>query len=90
MQELFDSNIVGADPTYLAIRDHTESEPIKAQLEAMWQRFEPLADPNFRAEFALHLNQRFWELYLGCSLCDLGFRTGRPEIDRRTRFPYPS
>lgn len=79
MQDLFDSNIVGADPTYLAIRDYAEREPIRTRLETMWRRFAPLADPNFRAEFARDLNQRFWELYLGCCLCDLGFELVAPK-----------
>jgi hypothetical protein len=89
VQDLFDLNIVSADPKYLAIRDCTEWEPIKAQLEAMWRRFEYLADPNFRGAFARDLDQRFWELYLGCCLLDRGFDvvaanpTGGPDFHIR-------
>ena len=34
----------------------------------MWVDFSPLADPDFRIDIATHFNQRYWEMYLACSL----------------------
>lgn len=64
----------GADPEYLAIRDHERWHDIRVCLEAMWERFRPYADSNYLDQFWRegHFNARVWEMRLGCCLLDAG------------------
>ncbi len=39
----------------------------------LWEKFAPFADRSFSQEFALNPHQRFWEMYLGSRLLDIGF-----------------
>jgi hypothetical protein len=41
---------------------------IRLGLEHLWSRFEPYADKQFINEFGRHVEERFWEMYLGVRL----------------------
>jgi hypothetical protein len=45
---------------------------LRTTLETWWQRFRPYADRNFQKAISVQFHSRFWELYLGCSLLELG------------------
>ncbi len=48
----------------------------KAWMEGMWAQYEPYADAHFLKEFKRHFTQRSWELYLGATLLNRGFKLG--------------
>jgi len=73
VKNIFDSNILSTDKNYLALRDNPKFSEYRNYCENLWKRFAPYADPDFPLEFSKQLQPRFWELYLGCSLLDLGF-----------------
>lgn len=47
--------------------------------EHLWSRFYPYADDGFAEDFAVHLHQRFWEMYLGATLLDAGHQITAPK-----------
>jgi hypothetical protein len=55
---------------------------IRIGLEKLWQRIEPYADKEFIREFGRHVEERFWEMYLGVRLLD-----GRKALRKRKRLP---
>jgi hypothetical protein len=55
---------------------------IREGLEKLWSRFEPYADKEFIKEFGRHLEERFWEMYLGVCLLD-----GRKALRKRSQLP---
>jgi hypothetical protein len=75
MVNLFESITVegAADPKFLLVRDNLRFHEQKLFLESLWQAFSPFADPKFRNELALQFHPRFWEMYLACTLLELGF-----------------
>jgi hypothetical protein len=83
------------DETYLVLRDDTHETIVKARefVEGLWQRFEPHADTNFRDEFKLHCQDRFWEMYLTVSLAEWATKSGytmtcpKPGPDIRIQMP---
>lgn len=58
------------------------------RIEAMWEIYEPYADPEFRYGFARDVDARFWEMYLGCTLLEAG-RELLPVADRRRQGGQP-
>jgi hypothetical protein len=75
-----DSNI---DIDYKPIRDLPDNKPYRAFVEYLWTRYQPSGDGDafFLREAKRHFRQRFWEMYLFCSLEDRGLKvhktTGR-------------
>jgi hypothetical protein len=59
---------------YATLRDTDlkNNRPFKSEVIRLWQPFFPYADSNFVEEFARNMHQRYWEMYLGCALLDLG------------------
>jgi hypothetical protein len=47
--------------------------------EHLWSRFYPYADDGFVEDFAVHLHQRFWEMYVGATLLDAGHQITAPK-----------
>lgn len=45
----------------------------------LWRDFEPLADRHFRAEFPLHLHERWFEMYVTVSLLRAGYQVTAPK-----------
>lgn len=71
---LFDVAGDNLDPGYMNLRagEFEAERQIVAALEAMWLRFQPYADADYRAGFARDPDGRFWEMYLACALLDAG------------------
>ena len=69
---LFNAAGPNCDPLWEKLRngDNPRYSAVKRELELMWENYQPYADPNFRQEFANHVHQRFWEIYLACHLLD--------------------
>jgi hypothetical protein len=83
MPPLFDFDGDNLDPGFVNLRNpqfRVEQE-LHEQIEAMWQTYEPYADPDFRPGFARDLDGRFWEMYLGQTLLQTG-RTLLPTSER--------
>lgn len=51
-----------------AAREDTAPGQIWLGLEELWRRFEPYADKKFVKEFGRHVEEQFWEMYLGVHL----------------------
>jgi hypothetical protein len=65
------------DPSYTNVRD---SEPLSFArdfTESLWPTYRPFADPNARSNAKSQFLQRFWEMYLACTLLDRGFKLER-------------
>ena len=65
------------DPGYRNVRDLPHWHDAKAFTEYLWPLYRHLADPNFRTDARNHFNQRFWEMYLACTLIVRGFELHR-------------
>jgi hypothetical protein len=59
------------------VRDHPRGAKDKRFIEALWPRFQSLADPHFPEDARNHFHQRFWEMYLAVSLLERGFHLQR-------------
>lgn len=73
MNSIFETIEGTVDPKYLLVRDNPRFHEQKLFLESLWQVFLPYADPKFKNELALQFHPRFWEMYLACTLLELGF-----------------
>lgn len=71
-----------SDPAYLNVRDARDAQILidaREFTESLWPSYKHLADPNFRSDAMNHFLERFWEMYLACTLVSRGFdlqRTG--------------
>lgn len=92
MPNLFAADIVGPDLDVgyqnLGEGRYPIERDMVADLERLWQRFEPYADANFRAEFAREPEARFWEMALGVALLDAG-KALRPRREAPTAGGQP-
>ena len=70
----------GDDPGYVNVRDAKDAvcEEARTFAELLWPRFSPYADSNFLREAKDNLTERFWEMYVGCTLLDCGYEIGTP------------
>ncbi|MGY6662808.1 MAG: hypothetical protein ACXIVO_10860 [Glycocaulis sp.] len=55
---------------------------MRAEMEEMWARFEPFADPAFRQSFSRDVESHFWEMLLGCRLLNAGCQLTGHELRR--------
>jgi hypothetical protein len=55
------------DPGFRNLRsgDTKNDEQRRADLDAIWAKFEPYADPTFVKQFSQDPDAQFWEMYLG-------------------------
>jgi hypothetical protein len=74
MQLLFDNDTLDNDPKYNFIRDDSGeiAKVTKLFTESLWTKYHPYADSNFRGEIRSHFDERFWEMYLTCTLMYAG------------------
>jgi hypothetical protein len=90
MSDLFDVDGANLDRGFENLK--AAESPIELQLRAtlqeMWERYEPYADPDFRQGFARDVDDRFWEMYLGCMLLETG-RTLLPVVERQREGGQP-
>jgi len=61
------------DPAYVNVRDSPNLADARAFTESLWPSYRHLADPHFRSDARNHFLERFWEMYLACSLLSRGF-----------------
>jgi hypothetical protein len=63
-------------PVYINTRNGTCEASIRARKEAdqLWQIFSSYADNHFHKQFPISPDERYWEMYLGCSLLNRGFK----------------
>jgi len=63
------------DIAYRNIRDlqNEHAETARAKCEALWEIYEPYADPEFLVEIRDSFDSRYWEMYLTTCLIDQGF-----------------
>ena len=64
-----------ADAAYRNVREAARdwSKQARQHCEILWERFEHLADSEFRKEIREHFDARYWEMYLTVSLMDQGY-----------------
>ena len=64
----------GADPDseYEAVRKASHHEGARLFIEDLWERYKPLADDHFLSDAQKHFHERFWEMYLACTLMENG------------------
>ena len=74
MSHLFDPNLEAPDNKYSLARDEPRFVSEKQYAETLWERFSPYADPDFKSEIARQFRPRFWEMYLGCALLEMGIK----------------
>jgi hypothetical protein len=53
---------------YRLLMDEKRYEDKRAFIDCLWSLFRPFADPNFESEFRTQFQQRYWEMFLACSL----------------------
>lgn len=64
------------DPHYVGARENDE---LRERIEEMWRRYEPYCpDKHFRSHARVNFIARTWELYIGCTLLEAGFKLERP------------
>jgi len=64
------------DPFYVAVSTMTTRPEFREWLGTVWQQYEPYADTNFVSEFKRQFAQRAWELHLGATLINRGYKLG--------------
>ena len=90
MTQLFEIDGENLDPGFVNLRaaeSRTERE-LHDLIEAMWERYEPYADPDFRQGFARDVDGRFWEMYIGYALLEAD-RTLLPAAQRQRKGGQP-
>lgn len=78
--EPFFSSGDGTDPGYVNVRDTKDGfcAAGRAFTEQLWPQFAPYADSQFLREAKDYFTERFWEMYLGCTLLDCNLEIGTP------------
>lgn len=82
MALLFDNDDPDASQGFKNLKaaaDDSTGGKIRLALEELWSRFEPYADKQFIKEFGRHVEERFWEMYLGVRLLE-----GRKALRKKT------
>jgi hypothetical protein len=65
------------DQAYRNLRDSERCLEWKDFCERLWQRYEPYADTHFLDEIQRQFHQRFWEMYLGVTFLERGYKLHR-------------
>jgi hypothetical protein len=73
MSNLFEPIQTATDPKYLLVRDDPRFHEQRLFLESLWNNFSPFADLDFKSQLAIQFHPRFWEMYLACTLIEMGF-----------------
>lgn len=65
---------------YRDVRDRDDLVHIRNNVERLWVSYSTahLSDPTSQSDAKKHFQQRFWEMYLGCALLNLGFSLQKP------------
>lgn len=62
------------DSAFVAVSTITTRSDFRNWLEFIWKQYEPYADSNFPNEFKIQFSQRAWELHLGSTLLNRGYK----------------
>lgn len=62
------------DLAYKNVRDEQNLYMAKEFIESLWPTYREYADSHFREDAPNHFLQRFWEMYLGCTLLKYGLK----------------
>jgi hypothetical protein len=68
---------LATDLGYMHVRDVERLRFAHDFTESLWRAYRPFADPHFRQDAMHQFLQRFWEMYLACTLLDRGFKIER-------------
>ena len=85
MALLFDNDDPDASQGFKNLKAAAEDSTggkISLGLEKLWNRFGPYADKQFIKEFGRHVEERFWEMYLGVRLLE-----GRKALRKKDKLP---
>ncbi len=74
MSSLFNSKTKSRDDLFKRLCDDHRYSRQREIVDDLWVRFQPFADKNFPKAIASDFHSRFWEMYLACTLTDLGFK----------------
>lgn len=66
------------EPAYENLRDLAKVEHHRQFVERLWVTYAPYSDDHFLSDARSHLQERFWEMYLGCTLLENGFALINP------------
>lgn len=66
------------EPAYKGLRDLDKVAHHRRFVEELWNTYAPFADAHFLSDARTHLQERFWEMYLGCTLLQNGFNLCNP------------
>jgi len=66
------------EPAYENLRDLSKVAHHRRFVESLWATYAPYADAHFLADAKAHLQERFWEMYLGCTLIHNGYNLCSP------------
>lgn len=81
MNQVFRDDVAATDRAYINLRD-SDSAPARAArelTESLWLRYAPFADDHFLECIPHEFDERFWEMYLTCSLLQLGLDVHCPK-----------
>lgn len=67
----------GYDPGYVTQSAGLPRRKVKEWMEELWEQYESYADSQFLEDFKRQFAQRSWELYLGATLLNRGFKLGQ-------------
>lgn len=56
------------DGQYDFLVSEPKAEEERNYVENLWREFEPYADNSFKSDIVYNFHNRFWEMYLGCTL----------------------
>ena len=68
---------VVVDLGYKNVRDEPNLNEAKSFTEELWLKYRHLADVHFLSDAQTHFLQRFWEMYLACTLIERGIELHR-------------
>lgn len=60
------------DTDFKVFRDKKHLSGERKFIEELWKKYKPHADSHFRDQLSRNFKERFWEMYLGCSLMKMG------------------
>ena len=66
------------ESAYAVLRDRGEVAHHRQFIEGLWNSYAPFADAHFLSDARNHLQERFWEMYLGCTLLQNGYNLYNP------------
>lgn len=68
---------IAQDISYRNVRDKEHWKTARAFTEELWQIYRPYADDHAQSDAKAHFLQRFWEMYVTCTLIKQGFEIKR-------------